>query len=96
MTKRSDYDALIEDVAKMIEFRRYKAGPANSTSAAIAVAVLAVVRAWLATITPAMRKARRHARAKGSQLQGEAEWLAMLAASPLAEGQSATVRKDGE
>lgn len=80
MSTKSDYEKLVETVAKEIEFRRYKGGPGNATSEALARAAVTLIRDRLATVTPAMHQAWLNAEpAVGSS----EDWLAMLSASPL-------------
>ena len=87
----SERDKLIEAVMEAISPK------------ARAEAALAVVYERLHEVTPAMieawdksRPVAARDRASYVSARATVDWLAMLAASPLAEGQSATVREGGE
>ena len=87
----SERDKLIEAVMEAISPK------------ARAEAALAVVYERLHEVTPAMieawdksRPVAARDRASYVPARATVDWLAMLDASPLAEGQSAPVRKEGE
>lgn len=105
----SERDKLIEAVAIAVahdvgysddEIEQIKKRPGYSSAThwfhyqRIANAALTVVLANLRVVTPAMKAAWLEG--CESKQDGTADWLAMLDSSPLAEGQSAAVREDGE
>ena len=102
----SERDKLIEAVAKAIFFAQWVVGRdseefwrdeyiLNQTMwDDIGRAALTVCYSNLREVTPAMRIAWSHADQNEDEIPDHV-WLAMLDASPLAEGQSATAREDG-